>query len=184
MTTKSKAEFSFQDTMAFSKIKTSPLLLLLIISNAIHANPIQPKEGEEPTKPNKEDYILKNVVTPSSYELTVTLPEKFETLKTFDGVVKIETVGADNPNSNNVITLNSNNIDLNSITPKVLENGKDNVMESIELKPELQMLEILINRPIKKGSTYTIEIKYKGKLEDDMYGFYKSSYKNEKGETE
>lgn len=65
-------------------------------------------------------------------------------------------------------------IDKRSVVLELEGNGR--TVSELEWNDELETLTLRLSESIKAGSTYTLTIKYEGKLRTDMYGFYKSTY--------
>ncbi|KAJ6007744.1 hypothetical protein N7540_011720 [Penicillium herquei] len=119
--------------------------------------------------------VLPTNVKPVHYDLT--LEPNFETF-TYDGTVLIDlNVNEDT----DFISLNSNDITIHSAT--VLSKGS--VVESnpqISMNKDAQTATIKFNQALAVGSDAQLKLTFTGNLNDNMAGFYRSSYK-ENGET-
>ncbi len=121
-----------------------------------------------------DDYRLLDVVTPIRY--TITLEPDLEKF-TFDGA---ETVEIDIKKDTKSILLNSSELEITSVE---LLSGKEKIKpEKIEPDEYRQVLSLLFKDIIKRG-TYKISIKFKGTLNDQLRGFYRSKYTDSEGRT-
>ncbi|KAH3680603.1 hypothetical protein WICPIJ_008223 [Wickerhamomyces pijperi] len=111
--------------------------------------------------------VLPKNVTPLKYDLT--LDPNFETFK-FKGDVKIELKVNEDTNT---ITVNTLEIDIHSA--KVAEQSSTD----IEFDQEKQTATFYFKDTFAKDSTITLEINFTGTLNDNMAGFYRSSYQHE-----
>jgi hypothetical protein len=123
-------------------------------------------------------------VIPSNYVITLDPLIGADDPETFDGEVKITVKVTEDTRS---ITLHYNDLSIDEIKVAGVTNGTeflvdyeyDNVTHFCVLKIDSEDENIIF----KASDEYTITIKYTGYHRSDMYGFYRSSYKNESGET-
>ncbi|KAK6530013.1 Aminopeptidase 2 mitochondrial, variant 2 [Orbilia ellipsospora] len=121
--------------------------------------------------------VLPTAIKPSNY--VVTLEPNFEKF-TFDGEV---TIDLDVKEETDKVVVNSTEIKISSaeltgpsITQKVESNG-------VEYNEDLQTATFDFGHKLQEGSKYQITIKFVGTLNDNMSGFYRSSYKDKDGNT-
>ncbi|CRL06584.1 CLUMA_CG019460, isoform A [Clunio marinus] len=100
----------------------------------------------------------------------------------FSGVVRIKFVAFIDTSQ---ITLHYrqlsiNNIDLfdDSDPPELLESNLE-----FTLDPEYEFIRIVTSPGLNENQNYTVSLSYNGTLREDNYGFYRTFYKNELGET-
>lgn len=126
------------------------------------------REGnEEPTKIN---YRLPGEVVPESYKIKLT--PKLRDDFTFEGESTIIVTAKRNTNS---ITLHSKNIKIHENETIVTVSGiKKNVVHKYEIVQDFLILEL--ESAIQNNTEVNIFLKYTGKLNDDLRGFYRSSY--------
>ncbi|KAJ5669164.1 hypothetical protein N7462_010234 [Penicillium macrosclerotiorum] len=121
--------------------------------------------------------VLPTNVKPVHYDLT--LEPNFETFK-YDGTVVIDLqVNEDT----DFISLNSNEIDIHSAVVQ----SKGAVVDSqptISMNKDNQVATIKFNQAIAAGSDAQLTLTFTGILNDNMAGFYRSSYKTKDGKTE
>ncbi|KAL5333550.1 peptidase family M1-domain-containing protein [Aspergillus crustosus] len=120
--------------------------------------------------------VLPTNVKPTHYDLT--LEPNFETFK-YDGTVVIDLQVVEDTN---FISLNSTEIDIH--TASVSSQGS--VVSSspeISLNKDKQEATIKFSETIPAGSSAQVKLTFTGILNDNMAGFYRSSYKNANGET-
>jgi aminopeptidase 2 len=114
--------------------------------------------------------VLPTNVKPVHYDLT--LEPNFEKF-TYDGTVVIDLqVNEDT----DFISLNTNQIDIHS----AVVSSKGNVVESkpdISINEDNQVATIKFNQAISAGSDAQLKLTFTGILNDNMAGFYRSSYK-------
>lgn len=129
-------------------------------------------------KNDRINYRLPNTTRPSKYslELVTYLDEQHVKNFTFEGVVRIK---FSLESATQIITLHAENLEILNISFKIGHRGINKFHWEKDLSTSF--LKISINDKIMPAN-YTLIIKYQGKLNDEGYGFYKSSYVNEKGE--
>lgn len=137
----------------------------------------QPPDALTKPKP-KVDVRLPRDITPISYDLKFIpfiTPDNF----TFRGEATIKlNVEKDTQN----ITLHSLELDItdSDITIYKLEDGEKNNQvpkTSLTFIKEKEFLVIAMEEKLKENEKYLLIIKFAGKLDDNMRGFYKSSYR-------
>ena len=119
--------------------------------------------------------VLPKNVKPLHYDLT--LEPNFETFK-YDGEVTIDLDVVDDTKS---ITLNTVEIEIHETK---VSTGSSTVSSSpkVTVDEEAQTTKVEFDQAIPAGSKAKLYHKFTGVLNDKMAGFYRSSYKNEKGE--
>ncbi|RJE21269.1 Aminopeptidase [Aspergillus sclerotialis] len=120
--------------------------------------------------------VLPTNVKPVHYDLT--LEPNFEKF-TYDGTVIIDLDVTEDTNS---ISLNSNEIDIHDATVSV----KGAVVASnpeISINKDTQVATIKFSDSVAAGSSAQLKLIFTGCLNDNMAGFYRSSYKMPNGET-
>ncbi|XP_012252261.2 uncharacterized protein LOC105683883 [Athalia rosae] len=123
------------------------------------------------------DYRLPTTIYPSRYEVHL-FPHLVEGNFTFDGTVRIFANVVKPTNEvvlqYNEITVHSLSVDVSPETAEILSTSYDQTTHKYT---------ILLSAILPAGTSITIHITYVGTLNDDMEGFYRSSYVNEDGET-
>ncbi|KAJ5202156.1 uncharacterized protein N7498_006819 [Penicillium cinerascens] len=121
--------------------------------------------------------ILPTNVKPLHYNLT--LEPNFDNF-TYDGTVVIDLQVNE---ETNFISLNSNEIEIHSAAIS----SQGSVIEAqpdISLNKDIQVVTISFSRAIPAGSDTQLTLVFTGILNENMAGFYRSSYKMEDGKTE
>ncbi|EAW10369.1 M1 family metallopeptidase [Aspergillus clavatus NRRL 1] len=120
--------------------------------------------------------VLPTNVTPVHYDLT--LEPNFETFK-YDGTVIIDLQVTEDTNS---ISLNTNEIDIHgaviSSEGSVVTSSPD-----VSINKEKQVATVKFAETIPAGSSAQLKLSFTGILNDNMAGFYRSSFKQANGET-
>ncbi|KAH3672366.1 hypothetical protein WICMUC_004277 [Wickerhamomyces mucosus] len=111
--------------------------------------------------------ILPKNVKPLRYDLT--LEPNFETFK-FEGEVKIDLEVKEDSNQ---ITVNSLEIDIHSVE------AAGQRANTIEFDEDKQTALFTFENKFAKGTEIALDIKFTGTLNDNMAGFYRSSYEHE-----
>lgn len=167
----------------------SVLLLTALVAAKSHLNyPLTFDTNSKAIVGNRnvasQNYRLPDYAIPESYTLALTpnLDEKSEKAFTFAGVVNINFQLTSDQQS---ITIHSRGLELQTEDIKILDAATPtkNYKLSVQFNEDLDFvyLKAVDNATIPKGD-YILEIKYTGKLNDDLRGFYRSSYTNDKGE--
>jgi aminopeptidase 2 len=134
------------------------------------------------------NYRLPTNLSPYLYELSLKPyvgPKEIYGDKafTFEGFQKIHFTCK---TPTNRIVLNSLELDLNSESLSLnseTDQSGIRVLKRIEYDQVRQFAMFDMSRDCQKGANYTLSIRYTGKILDVLYGFYKSSYKDSKGNT-
>lgn len=127
---------------------------------------------------NKVSYRLPNNTKPESYDIElITNIDKNEFI--FLGLVTINLIVLE---SSSEIKLHARKLAIKSVK-LTTKNG-----HSIDLKPftydtTTEFLTIPAEVVLEQNSKYILTIEYVGKLREEHYGFYRSSYVNSQGET-
>ncbi|KAL4804225.1 peptidase family M1-domain-containing protein [Aspergillus unguis] len=120
--------------------------------------------------------VLPTNVKPVHYDLT--LEPNFETFK-YDGTVVIDLEVKEDTTS---ISLNSTEIDIH--TAVISSQGSEiSSSPEISLNNDKQEATIKFPQTISAGSSAQLKLTFTGTLNDNMAGFYRSSYKGSNGET-
>ncbi|KAJ0414679.1 peptidase family M1-domain-containing protein [Aspergillus carlsbadensis] len=120
--------------------------------------------------------VLPTNVKPVHYDLT--LEPNFETFK-YDGTVVIDLQVVEDTTS---ISLNSTEIDIHTATVSAQGSVVSSSPE-ISLNKDKQEATIKFADTIPAGSSAQLKLTFTGTLNDNMAGFYRSSYKSSNGET-
>ncbi|OQD81257.1 hypothetical protein PENANT_c028G06029 [Penicillium antarcticum] len=120
--------------------------------------------------------VLPTNVKPVHYDLT--LEPNFEKF-TYEGTVSIDLEVTEDTD---FVSLNTNEIDIHS----AVVSAKGSVVDSkpeISFNKDQQVATIKFGQAIAAGSDAQIKLTFTGILNDNMAGFYRSSYKDKNGET-
>ncbi|XKL66707.1 hypothetical protein PGB90_010127 [Kerria lacca] len=117
----------------------------------------------------KNIYKLPQTTKPLSYNLTI-CPELSGNFN-FSGTVEIEILVEDTTSD---IYLHSSGLDIKGVNVK---KKNRNIEANFIIEKESELLNIKTSPPMVKSNTYVVKIKYEGTLNDNMVGFYRSSYK-------
>ncbi|KKK27016.1 aminopeptidase [Aspergillus rambellii] len=120
--------------------------------------------------------VLPTNVKPLHYDLT--LEPNFETYK-YDGTVVIDLQVNEDTTS---ISLNTNELDIHTATVS----SQGSVVTSspdISVNEEKQIATIKFSDAVPAGTSAQLKLTFTGTLNDNMAGFYRSSYKTPSGET-
>src|SRR3989344_9273441 len=120
----------------------------------------------------KINYILPKAVKPIKYSLTL-VPNLDKS--TFSGE---ESINLEIIKETDVITLNSRDLDITSVS---LEQDKVIKSRSISYNENNQTISIIFDEKIKRGNA-VLKIGFSGRLSSSMRGFYRSSYIGDKGD--
>lgn len=147
-------------------------LISLLESVAINENLFQsPEVSREESQVKK--YRLPTAITPTYYDLTVLVNNDF----TFGGFVKINATVQERTDK---IVLHYGRIKLT--TTLILINNKKLDFKSSNYNPITEKYTVTLTEILEKGTEILIVIEYDGVIQDSLYGFYKMSYVNKKGE--
>ena len=133
-------------------------------------------EWLETTYPS-EDYRLPNIVKPSKYRIYLA-PYFEEKNFTFSGNV---TISLQTVIDTSRIILQANELNIQGL--KVFyQSGKELIVSSWILNKNTHRFSIYLTTTVKMGNVVNVTIQYSGALNDEMRGFYRSSYINENKE--
>lgn len=128
------------------------------------------------------DYRLENNVVPKSYNITIQtyiISEDVERQFTFNGNVEINVVAVRKDVKE--ITVHTNNLEVSSAevycNDSLLAVEKDHTYDVLTNKYTIHLKDMLT-----PDSSYQIRMSYKGQMDDDLHGFYRSSYIKPNGE--
>lgn len=128
------------------------------------------------------DYRLETSVVPNSYNITIQpyiRSEDGDKQFTFDGIVEINV----NVSKNDVktITVHTKNLNVSSAEvyskDLVLPTDKDHTYDTATNKFTIHLKDFMTLE-----QSYQIRLSYKGQMDDDLHGFYRSSYTKPNGE--
>ena len=139
----------------------------------------KPKPTVQPGLPWSKIRLPDNLV-PSFYELKLKVDlEKF----TFEGSVDIQ-VDVQKTYEFVIVHINSLDIVGSLVVVKNLETNEEiEILERIPVKPN-QFYVLRMAEPLMAGNRYLVQFgKFKGNLQDDLRGLYRSSYKDQQGNT-
>jgi puromycin-sensitive aminopeptidase len=134
------------------------------------------------------NYNLDNKFIPHHYDLVLFLKHNSDNIFTneFNGVVcircelnKINNTAA--PNNNNIIRIHARDIQLNKVKYQTIVNGEisnEFTLNEWTYHEQLQMYEIKLNKNDIPYRFFDLIIAYKGKIQDNLHGMYKSYEKN------
>lgn len=127
------------------------------------------------------DYRLETSIVPNTYKIKIQPYVREEDgLKqfTFDGEVEIDISVLEVDIKE--ITLHTKNLNISSVA--VFSNNI--VVEHLETKEDVltNKFTIFLKENLTSGRIYQIRMSYKGQMDDDLHGFYRSSYTKPNGE--
>lgn len=140
-------------------------------------------DGDNPHREEWKDKLssrekIQNVrlpksVIPESYEIKL-IPFIFENNFTFRGEVKILLNVTEDINN---VTLHANDLEIDPESVKVTErNGKNVLIGHLSNDTDRQFFVTHVQENLVGGRQYEIEMKFTGHLNDELQGFYRSSY--------
>lgn len=126
----------------------------------------------------QNDLRLPTTIIPIMYDVELkpyiygTDPEMF----TFDGYVRIRILCLSHCTN---ITLHSLKLDIDEASAKLIHIGRAKIptIQKIIQDERRQFLVFHLSQPLTDGFQYFLQVNFTGKLEDDLNGFYLSSYK-------
>ncbi|CAG9134640.1 unnamed protein product [Plutella xylostella] len=129
-------------------------------------------EALETDEPVITDLRLPRTVRPEKYNLRLT-PYIFEGNFTFDGELSVVIAVK---NATDSITFHGVELTFKSI--KLYEKSSGRVLRIVQRTEDAprQFHTISLNETLKKGQRYVMNVTYTGILNDDLHGFYRSSY--------
>lgn len=119
---------------------------------------------------------LPTTVKPEKYYLSI-VPYIFEGNFTFDGIVSIVIVAI---NTTTEITFHGVELVLHEVRLYTKDEGKEITIMKRKEDPPLNFHTITLEKGLEAGKQYVLNITYTGLLNDNLHGFYRSSYE-EKG---
>lgn len=130
---------------------------------------------------NEEDYRLYEKTIPTHYDLTITPNfkriENFENQDfTFKGEVSISIIT--NEIDRSTIRINQKRLTIENSTKLYEKDNSTNEIEIIShIENKITEIGILtLKESLKANITYILKFTYTGMMDDDMHGFYRSSY--------
>lgn len=167
-------------------VKTPPLNEDASLANNFEVREPLPitinNDGFAQTPRNSDPYRLNTAVFPESYTITLRLEETFGATQNFTGNLNIRVNVAQNTS---LIQLHSKYLTIPEEGVSLLCGGNStNLFGELEFQEEYEMLYINSVEVLEAGSSCELSFNgFSGILADDMYGFYRSYYLNENGET-
>lgn len=133
---------------------------------------------------NQVNYRLPTNLIPNSYDIKIQ-PYIGDSWKdkafTFDGAISINFTCAEPTRK---IIFHAIDLDLDTDT-FTIESTDDNEIEKMFTEDKItNFIELNLKKECQKGSDYVLKMNYTGSIIKNLYGFYRSSYKNELDETE
>lgn len=176
----------------FSHIVALALLFSLTTATPLWLRPELPDQPLKNINNSRllEEYWLPRDITPISYDITLIpyLETPATRAFTFDGS---ETIIIEAKENTNMIKMHAYDMSLikDSIIVTKLAGKIPIPVSSVIMthtpttpKDDKQFLIINLGTPfLEKGARYTVDIKFKGKLNDDLDGFYRSTYTDKDG---
>lgn len=124
-------------------------------------------------------FRLPNNTEPVAYKLTIRpIIDAENNIFTFTGNV---TISIRVKSSTKVLTLNADGLKIDSVS--VADAETKDIVDAIEYNYTMknEQLNVYLDKPgLIADRVYDVKISYEGQLRDDMTGFYKSSYADEK----
>ncbi|XP_033211856.1 aminopeptidase Ey-like [Belonocnema kinseyi] len=160
-----------------SKWNFGMLLVLLSLLSLLESEEINENLIQSPTVSCEEyqvnAYRLPIAIKPTYYDLTVLVNNDFS----FGGLVKINATVQETTDE---IVLHYGKMNLTSTL--ILINNKKIDFKSFDYDPVTEKYTMTLTEILEKGTEILIVVEYDGVIQDSLYGFYKMSYINEKGE--
>lgn len=134
---------------------------------------------------NEINYRLPKNLIPKSYEIIIK-PYIGDSWKersfTFDGSINISFTCAIPTNK---IVFHAIDLNLHTDSFKIVSTENIKIEKRYTEDKITNFIEIDLDRECSKGSDYVLQMDYTGLIIENLYGFYRSSYKNENnGQTE
>src|ERR1700722_11996118 len=126
-----------------------------------------------PLADNTQDYRLPETVPPSRYDIRLTPDLK---AFTFQGDVNVSVVV--NEATDNVV-LNALELEIDKVTA---ERGGKSLSAKAEMEPATERAHLRFTEKLSPGE-WTLEIAFRGILNDKLHGFYRSQYQDASGKT-
>lgn len=161
------------------------LPLILALATCWASNPIfddVPPRFVKETLDDLPNFRLPKDIRPVAYDIT--LAPVFNTSDnnnfTFTGrsVITLKIV-----NATNKITFHAKDLDINDL--EVIDPLSDIPISILEVTKDEQrdFVTLVLETPLNAGFPLTLVLNFTGELNNELRGFYRSSYKNENGET-
>lgn len=131
---------------------------------------------------NSDPYRLNTTVLPQNYSITLKLEQNFGTTQEFTGNVTILIAVQENTS---LIQLHSKYLSIPENGVQLFCGGNSpNLFQELEFEEEYEMLYVRVLEVLTAGSVCELSFtEFSGVLADDMYGFYRSYYLDENGQT-
>ena len=150
----------------------SEALLKFVVYNSLPgADTIYPSSTSRGPPLSENPFRLPRHITPSHYAISLDLD--FDELE-FDGAVTID-IGVSQTTEE--IVLNAADLEIESVE---LDRGEVGV-SGLSFDDEYERMTISLDSPIRPGS-YSLSIKYRGTINDQLKGLYQSVYRDSDGE--
>jgi len=172
--------------MMIRGVSSAVLLLAVATATPLWLRPERPLDSHLSTDPRAlADYLLPTALIPSQYEVHLipyldTDAPTPEQQFTFDGVVKIRITCSD---ATNVIKMHAYDITIASkddIKVTLADSATVVPVDSFEISDDdKNFFTIQLGQSLEVAAEYDVEITYTGKLNEDLDGFYRSSYVEE-----
>lgn len=133
------------------------------------------------TQANNTNYRLPSDTKPVSYKIKLT-PNIVVGAFTFKGEVEVE---FNVEKATRSVTFHIDDITIDKDEIKIVDKIKPTVLLKVTKTTRdavKHFFTIELQDQLTKGSSYILSLSYKGILNDELFGFYRSSYKNEEGE--
>lgn len=173
---KSTAESVIIPTTVVHHISTTSVVATTKNETPIASAPTPPSS---PLPKKVVDVRLPRSLVPHNYNLKL-IPFIYQGNFTFHGEVRI-LVNVTSSTDNVTLHVNELDIDLSSATVTTLD-GQTVPIRSFSNDTEKQFFVIRLSAHLQQGSQYYLQFRYKGSLNYEMQGFYRSSY-SENGQT-
>lgn len=156
-----------------------PLALFLTVSHA--AIPFSPRTGaevkDEAAEEPKIEYRLPGDVIPISYDITLTPVLEDDFKYTGKSIIVVTA-----KKTTKEIVLHSKGLKITAKSVIIDEKDPANKIVDLKLEEKTDFLRITLENNIVENQKLSIELEYSGKLDDNLRGFYRSSYINEAGQ--
>lgn len=159
------------------------IVLLIAVSHLFTISSAKTLPVLQRADANDDPYRLPKSVLPESYTVTIIAEENFAEKGEFTGSVSIQLTIVESVAE---IVLHARFLEID-ISKVVLTCGSvtDNIFESLTSNSSYHKISIKAKSELTSGSSCTLKFEeFKGELQDDMNGFYRSWYENENGEKE
>lgn len=152
-----------------------PFTFYLLTAASAKILPVTQKSDDDP-------YRLPNTVLPESYTVTITVEENFAVEGVFTGSVSIDLNVIEDVEE---IILHARFLELDEEKVQLTCGNTTNLFDSLGNETDYHKISVKARNVLPKGTSCTLKFEdFKGQLQDDMNGFYRSWYENENGEIE